>query len=165
MSDRHIVTAAHCTEGQQPADLKVAIGFTSLAVIDETTSFVLDVAAITDHPDYDSVTYENDISVLELQRPVDLTAHPNIKPICLPASGATYTGLSATVSGWGTLDAGGIPGGAVQTATQPAHLQKIQVEVFADGDCGNATDQLMTNDRICAGVKAGRSGYILSSLV
>ena len=79
---------------------------------------------------------------------MDLTAHPNIKPICLPASGATYTGFSGTVSGWGTLEAEG---------PSTAHLQKIHVEVFADGDCGNATDQRMTSDMICAGVNRGRS--------
>ena len=165
VSDRHVVTAAHCSSRTKPADLKVAIGFTSLAVSNKATSFVMDVATIKQHPDYDVYTLANDIAVLELQRPVNLTAYPNIKPICLPASGATYTGFSATVSGWGTLEAGGIPGGALQTAAWPVHLQKVQVEVFADGDCGNATNQLMTSDRICAGVKAGRSGYTLSSLV
>ena len=154
MSDRHVVTAAHCTKGHQPADLKVAIGFTSLVVNDKATSFVLDVAAIKQHPNYGEGTPEsNDIAVLELQCPVDMTAHPNIKPICLPASGATYTGFTATASGWGTLKDGG---------SETAHLQQVQVEVFADGDCGglkNKDGQDMTSDMICAGVKPGRSGY------
>ena len=150
VSDRYVVTAAHCTDGSQPADLKVAIGFTSLAVNNELISFVLDVSAIKQHPDYDSVTIENDISVLELQRPVDLTAHPNIKPIFFPASGATYNGFSATVSGWGTLEFDG---------PSTAYLQQVQVEVFADGDCGGVLDPSMTSDMICAGVKAGKSGY------
>ena len=151
VSDRHVVTAAHCLNGVQPANLKVAIGFTSLAVSDKATSFVIDVAAIKQHPNFgEGTSASNDIAVLELQSPVDLTTHPNIKPICLPASGATYTGSSATVSGWGTLKYRG---------SNTAHLQQVQVQVFADGDCGSIMDPLMTSDMICAGVKAGRSGY------
>ena len=66
------------------------------------------------------ISLANDIAVLELQRPVDLTAHPHIKPICLPASGATYTGFSATVSGWGILQAAG---------SFTAHLQKKKLKI------------------------------------
>ena len=152
VSDRHVVTAAHClSHVRQPADLKVAIGFTSLAVNDKATSFVLDVTTMKQHPNFgEGTSMSNDIAVLELQRPVDLTAHPNIKPICLPASGATYSGLSATASGWGTLKDGG---------SRTAHLQQVKVKVFADGDCGYLKYWKMTSDMICAGVKAGKSGY------
>lgn len=107
IGDSYVVTAAHCTDGQSPSEIKVVVGDTTLAVGTETKSFIVDVKAIKQHPNYGQNGIDNDISVLELETPVSLTDYPNIKPICLPASGATYDGATATVSGWGTVSSGG----------------------------------------------------------
>ena len=145
VGDSYVVTAAHCTDGQSPSQLKVVVGDTTLAVGTETTSFVVNVKAIKQHPNYGQNGIDNDISVLELETPVSLTDYPNIKPICLPASGATYDGATATVSGWGTVSSGG---------NSNSHLHEVDVTVFANGDCG-AMNQYMTNDMLCAGLKEG----------
>ena len=128
VSNRHVVTAAHCTDGRQASDIKVVIGDTNLALVTEATSFIRNVKTIKQHPDYDSSTTKNDICVLKLEEAVDLTSYPNIKPICLPAQGTTFAnGNGATVTGWGTLSSGG---------TAVTQLQEVDVTVFADGDCG-----------------------------
>jgi hypothetical protein len=143
VSDRHVVTAAHCTAGGQPGSIKVLVGDTSLAIRNETTSFIIDVAEINDHPQYNGGTQEYDISVLKLAETVDLTAFPHIKPACLPAAGATFPDTPATVSGWGTLGSGG---------DLVAWLNKVTVTVFPNCDALNG---LGTDDMICAGLAAG----------
>ena len=145
VSDRHVVTAAHCTDGKQASEIKVVIGDTNFALSTEAISFIRSIKTIKQHPGYASSTVTNDICVLELEEAVDLTRYPNIKPICLPAQGMTYANSDATVSGWGTLSFGG---------SLAAHLQEVDVTVFADGDCG-AMNNYMTSDMICAGVREG----------
>ena len=145
VSDRYVITAAHCTDGQSASGLKVVVGDTSLAMQVESTSFIVNVKTIKQHPNYNSANIQNDISVLELETPVDLYSYPNIKPICLPAQGATFPDSQATVLGWGYLASGGF---------KPAHLHEVDVTVFADGNCGEM-NQYMTPDMLCAGVTEG----------
>merc|ERR1719483_810222 len=145
VSDRYVITAAHCTDGSSAADLKVVVGDTSLAMSNEATSFIINVKTIKQHPDYGTAGTNNDISVLELETPVDLMAYPNIKPVCLPAQGDTFADTTATVSGWGTVSSGG---------NLNTHLHEVAVTVFGDGNCGSM-DQYMTPDMMCAGVKEG----------
>ena len=88
----YVVTAAHCTDGLDASQLYVRLGDTSLDEEHEATSFTLEVALIIQHPDYNSWTLENDISILELNQTVSLTDYPNIKPVCLPAAGDLFSG-------------------------------------------------------------------------
>ena len=98
----------------------MAVGDTILGTDTEAASFILEVVRITQvscdwwraghvtpvptsdwstqHPDYDPATTANDVSVLELaaQSPDFLTAHPNIKPACLPEDGAEFGGQLGT---------------------------------------------------------------------
>ena len=101
VGDKYVVTAAHCTAGQGAGDIKVLVGDTILNGENGATSFIINVATIKQHQDYDSQATRNDISVLELEHPVNLTAYPNIKPICLPGRYKTYGDQLAVVSGWG----------------------------------------------------------------
>ena len=144
MGDRYVVTAAHCTENYGAHELKVRVGDTSLDEEFEAKSFTVAVARIKQHPDYDSSTFENDIAVLKLAKPVSLTEYPNIKPACLPEAGALFLG-EAIVSGWGRIAEG---------SHITSSLYEVGVTVFADGDCGNS-NEYMTEDMICAGKKEG----------
>lgn len=144
VSDRYVITAAHCTAGKTAGDLEIRVGLTTFALPNEA-SFVYNVATIKQHPDFNSC-YDNDISVLELEFSISLTDFPNIKPICLPSQDATYAGKTATVSGWGTVEFGG---------NMNIHLHEVDVEVFAKGDCGARVEPWMTEDKICAGLKEG----------
>merc|ERR1711962_1958072 len=104
VGDRYVITAAHCTE-RDPSAIKVLIGDTNLAIANDTTQFIKDVAEIRQHEDYriNYVSVENDIAVLVLSTPVDLAAYPNIKPACLPDTETVddLIGERAVVSGWG----------------------------------------------------------------
>ena len=141
---QYVITAAHCTAGSTPADLMIQIGDTSLDSEYEATSMTVAVSKIIDHPSYDATTLNNDISVLKLATPVPLDTMPNIKPACLPSAGATFPG-SAVVSGWGTINSGGLLN---------SWLHEVNITIFEDGNCGSMNSQ-MTDAMMCAGVMAG----------
>ena len=147
ISDRHVVTAAHCTNGQSHSNLKVVIGETTLAISDDTLRFVSAVAVIKQHPGYDPSTTANDICVLELVETVDLNLYPHIKPACLPYAStiADFIGQTAVVSGWGAVGSGD---------SLTSHLHEVNVEVYGNSNCGIHTNA-MTSDMFCAGDMEG----------
>ena len=130
VGDKYVVTAAHCTVGSAPSGINVLIGDTTLGVADDTTRFIKSVSEIRQHPNYNDNTLENDISVLVLSSPVDLTAHPNIKPACLPSTEtkSELYGRPAVVSGWGTVSSGGY---------QTSHIHEVTVEILSN--CGSVS--------------------------
>merc|ERR1719384_1854520 len=138
VGDKYVITAAHCTDGQSASGLFVRIGDTSLTTTFEATAMTVAVAAIKQHPQYDSSTTANDIAVLELATAVSLTDYPNIKPACLPAAGAQFPG-DALVSGWGTIGSG---------SYLNSWLHEVNVTVFTDGNCGSMNNY-MTDDMLC----------------
>jgi len=141
----HVITAAHCTFGDEPSDIFVNVGDTVLGISADAESSVIGVKTIINHPNYDPNDVQFDISILELNEAVNFLDNPHIKPACLPERGSTFTGQEAVITGWGTIDSG-----------EPlvAHLLSTVVEIFADDDCGQVSSQI-TTDMICAGVKEG----------
>jgi len=137
VGDRHVITAAHCTRRQTPDSVHVLIGDTTLGIANDTATFTLPVSEIRMHP-------KNDIAVLILGIPVDLYAHPNIKPACLPVTEtrADMYGRKAVVSGWGDDKFKG---------SHQSNLQKVTVEILSD--CGKY--QGVPEYLMCAGVKNG----------
>ena len=75
---------------------------------EETNSVLIAVDKIVVNPEYNFVSKENDLALLQLPRPVDFAANPTIRPVCLPAnSSQDYSGRTATVAGWGRQTFGG----------------------------------------------------------
>ena len=130
MGDRHVITAAHCTDGKHPDNITVLIGETILGAANDTTQFIQNVSELRRHPNYDysKQPHSNDIAVLVLSSPVDLFTYPNIKPACLPTTEtrADMYGRDAVVSGWGDMALGG---------PSHSHLQEVRVKI--QPHCGN----------------------------
>ena len=105
MGDRYVITSAKCTHDRTPNDISVLVGDTTLGVANDTSRFFFNVSEIRRHPEYDNATYQNNIAVLVLSSTVDLKAHPNIKPACLPSSDTKFDSKykEAVLSGWGTV--------------------------------------------------------------
>merc|ERR1740128_843191 len=147
VGDRHVITAAHCVHDQTPEDIHVIIGDTTLGIANDTTRFTLNVSEIINHPEYvyEYMDYSFDISVLVLSSPVDLYAYPNIKPACLPVkeTKADIYGKKAVVSGWG-YDS---------TWLRQSNLQEVTVEILSI--CGSISEEEITENMMCAGVKNG----------
>jgi len=134
ISDRHIMTAAHCTAGSTASSIQILLG-EHRTNDDEFTR--VDVSQINDDPNY---SFPNgDFSILTLTEPVTFTS--SVRPACLPATtDKTYAGELATVTGWGTLSSGG---------NQPTVLMEVDVTVTTNEVCNNVYGSI--NDlHICA---------------
>jgi hypothetical protein len=108
----HVLTAAHCLE--QKIDDRY-VPFTSTNPTLESF-FVLRIGVhdirltrseevygarrIFVHERFISSTFENDIAIIRLDRPVMITEHTS--PICLPSNNVS-PGSQVTVAGWGTI--------------------------------------------------------------
>jgi len=137
ISDRHIMTAAHCTAGSKASNIYILLGEHK---IDDAKQTKVEVATITDDPLYNSNTMKNDFSILTLKEPVTFTRE--ISPACLPSDTTQqYAGQVATVSGWGTLKSNG---------AQPTVLMEVDVTVTTNEFCKNVYGNDLDKINICA---------------
>merc|ERR1712198_433343 len=144
VSDKFIITAAHCTYGSAPGDFFVGLGTTIFGANTGATTLYFDVVDIfyNGYNPSDSNIFDNDIAIVELDPIVNLYDYPNIKPACLPSY--KYYGPAA-VSGFGTINSG-----------EPAEsvLQYANVDVIPLSDC--PFPELHTSDMLCAGSDSGQ---------
>ena len=103
ISDRWVVTAAHCAQVQSSNDIRVDLGQHDLHSATEAVLVRKSVSEIQIHPDYDVGSISNDLALLKLADPIDFTVHSHVRPICLPTGTKSYAGYPATVSGWGRI--------------------------------------------------------------
>ncbi len=107
LDSTHILTAAHCTDAEgttngYPAEIfKVLAGDSN----DKSTSATTQeraVASIRRDPLYTTSPIGDDVAILTLKTPLELSAAKHAEPISLVASGATPApGTSLDVSGYG----------------------------------------------------------------
>ncbi|MXQ93059.1 hypothetical protein E5288_WYG017627 [Bos mutus] len=139
LSDQWVITAAHCA---RPI-LRVALGKHNLK-IPEATQQVLRVVRKVPHPRYNSRTNDNDLMLLQLERPARLG--PRVRPISV-ASSCARVGSSCLVSGWGTISS--------PVARYPNSLQCVNINISSDQECRRAYSGAITPGMVCAGVPQG----------
>lgn len=95
-----ILTAAHCVEGFNANEITVYAGSNKRWAASQTKS----VSTIVAHPDYTRKSFVNDIALLHLSTPLNLT-DPHVSVICLPSisssvlSNGEWPSARTTVSG------------------------------------------------------------------
>jgi len=116
INQNHVITAAHCMPGATTANIAIMIGDHDKNV-NEPAQAAYGVSAIYNHPDYNSETQANDITVLRLSADVDTT---KFSPACFPSfeTGQELNGKNGTISGWGALE--------YATGDYPDTLQEAQ---------------------------------------
>nr|XP_029133939.1 uncharacterized protein LOC109987560 [Labrus bergylta] len=142
-----VMTAAHCFFSASPTDWQVSLGRQNLQG-ENPNEVTKSVDTIILHPNYDSVTSDNDIALLRLSTPVQFTDY--IRPVCLAAGDSTFNnGTDSWVTGWGAVQEG-------VSLPFPETLQEVQVPVLGNRQC-NCLNGVgtVTDNMICAGVLAG----------
>ena len=104
ISSTHVLTAAHCFEGESASSIQVLLGEHNVADNEFTR---VDVAEIIEHPNYKpDPNFDNDYTILRLENRVTFTN--KVSPACLPADvRSTYANVLATATGWGSLRSDG----------------------------------------------------------
>jgi len=139
VSDRYVLTAAHCTEGADSINVLLGANSPSQSGLGQ----IVAVADIIDHPDYDDDRNQNDVSLLRLSAPVDFDSSPRIRPVCLPEGSDTYEGVTATAIGWGRIGTG---------QSTSSDLLEVEVPVISNSACAADFGSIITDVIICAGV-------------
>lgn len=144
ITDRHVLTAAHCTYKYNKQDFFVRLGEYSFEMSNETRARDMSVAEIRQHEDFDESTYDNDISLLKLIQPILFNSY--IWPVCMPPNGETLEGYEAIVIGWGSKFFGG-PGSDI--------LMEVSVPIWSSKSCQNVFIERIGENVLCAGAREG----------
>ncbi|XP_033487896.1 transmembrane protease serine 2 [Epinephelus lanceolatus] len=138
-----IVTAAHCVaRTSSPADWAVYAG-----IVDPLGTLfnpAYSVSHIIAHEGFNSVTRRNDIALMRLSKPLDITASSNIGPVCLPN---VDVNISVPQKGWITGFNRTINGDSGSP-----HLMEAQVSLIDTADCNSsiAYNGRISQDMLCA---------------
>ncbi|KAJ7415160.1 hypothetical protein BTVI_39061 [Pitangus sulphuratus] len=115
---------------------------------DEKTEQESGVSRIIIHEGYTIGQVNNDIALLSLETPVNLTDY--VVPICLPEKRFAVYELSSikfsTVSGWGRL----LDGGATSSVLMRVDLPRVKTQ-----ECEKETNLNITENMFCAGDLSG----------
>ncbi|XP_076449527.1 trypsin-3-like [Babylonia areolata] len=149
ISDRHILTAAHCLDGIRSVEQIIVIVGDHEISVTEPTERSFGVQHFLMHQDYNSYTYEHDIALLTLNEPMEF--NECVWPICLTPP-HTPSGENCTVSGWGTTSSGGRVSDVLKMAEVITHMGPMCKTAF------NIYDQNYlpnTDVQLCGGFPDG----------
>ncbi|XP_011301302.1 proclotting enzyme [Fopius arisanus] len=144
ITDRHVLTAAHCVHGLRKRDVIVRLGEYDFSADNKPRVHDLRIIEIRSHPDFDALNYDNDIAIIKLHRRTVFNTY--IWPICLPPTGFSAENKSAIVTGWGTQYYGG-PASPI--------LLEVAVPVWPQDLCRRTMESRVSQNTLCAGAYQG----------
>ncbi|KAK3531475.1 hypothetical protein QTP70_022104, partial [Hemibagrus guttatus] len=149
ISNKWLLSAAHCFMTGDPAYREPENWMTYSGMNDqqkdEKSVQMREVKTIITHSDYNQMTFDNDIAVLELKEPLEFSS--TVHPVCLPSSSHVFPpGMNCWVTGWGALR----EGGSIANV-----LQKAMVKIINDTVCDSVTEGQVTSRMMCSGFLNG----------
>lgn len=145
ITDRHVVTAGHCSQGIGPDRVAVAAG--TLDPFDpQAGGMVVDVASIAIHPSFRGAEAGNDIAIWTLAAPIDLEASGlhTVELVTAETAALVAPGTLATTIGWGVSD------------RDSPLLQQVHVPIVDAASCAAAyPDSEHLDTQLCAGSRLG----------
>ncbi|XP_075161626.1 venom protease [Haematobia irritans] len=144
VTDRHVLTAAHCIYKINKDEMFVRLGEYNTLLLNETRARDFRIANMVTHIDYDPLTYENDIGLIRVNRPTIFNTY--IWPVCMPPIGMDWTGNMGIVTGWGTQTFGGPHSDILMEASLP---------IWTLDACRKAIVERIPDTMLCAGYPEG----------
>ncbi|XP_055371669.1 transmembrane protease serine 9-like [Condylostylus longicornis] len=144
LSRNFLITAAHCVYGFNHKEIRVYIGGHEIR---KDYTEVTKIKNVYDHEKFDVVSFNNDIALIELEKPLEFG--PKVQPICLPSATDTdYAGVLTSVSGWGRT------GEKDKTSKV---LNSVIVPIWSQEQCKEAGygAKRITENMMCAGYHDG----------
>ena len=145
ITERHVLTAAHCLAGLRTEQLRVRLGNHKFEDLRNSKGRPDDrlVEWIGSHSRYENETHKNDIALLKLDEP---KSEQEVRTVCLPTSSSEkYVGSEAKVIGHGLTNGNDPDSGSKR-------LLEASLTIFANERCPDLF-QVMNIDesQICAG--------------
>ncbi|XP_026471296.1 trypsin-1-like, partial [Ctenocephalides felis] len=142
VSEDYVLTAAHCVRRLKRSKIRVILGDHDQFSTTETQAIMRAVSAIIRHRNFDANSYNHDIALLRLRKPV--TFGKTIRPVCLPRTYSDPAGKEGTVVGWGRTSEGG---------TLPGIVQEVNVPILSLAQCRSMKYRAsrITPNMLCAG--------------
>ncbi|EDS41411.1 oviductin [Culex quinquefasciatus] len=145
LTKNYLVTAAHCVNSFEPSEIRVYLGGHNIA---KDFTELRRVKRIIDHEGFDIFTFNNDIALLELDKP--LRYGPTIQPACLPnGNERDFTGMLGIVAGWGRIEEKRPPSKTLRSVVVPIWSQEQCLEA------GYGSKKISEN-MMCAGYHDGK---------
>ncbi|KAG1682700.1 Limulus clotting factor C [Nymphon striatum] len=161
LNENWIMVAAHCVTHQKstdvirPTEFQIYFGkhYRNDSSDDENVQIRF-VSEIHVNPNYDPITFDSDIALMKLNKPVELTSR--VRPVCLPtfksANDHLVEGKIGVVTGWGALE----------NDLYPEELQQAKVPVVPNSQCledyrSEGLPLTVTDVMFCAGYKEGKA--------
>lgn len=95
----YVLTAAHCVRRLKRSKIRIILGDHDQTVISDADAKMRAVSAVIKHRYFDANTYNHDIALLKLRKPIQFTK--NIMPVCLPQDDFDPAGKTGIAVGWG----------------------------------------------------------------
>lgn len=140
ISDRWVLTAAHCVIDETTATIKILAGHTRLS--DATDNDLLSISQIIIHPAFNQITLDSDLALLELSEVTTLTPIQMLGRHSLNDS----PGLTAIALGWGDTSS--------VTFAFPDTLQAVDLPLVSNHLCAERAS-FFTDNMLCAGFSSG----------
>ena len=176
ISDRWVLTAAHCLKNDEPEEIGVLLGAHDINDANERNIKNVGVKNITVHPNYDNKTKRNDFALLKLSEHLSFSSPSvpsSILPVCLPErirnsrKFRDYAQESAIVTGWGETNIRGVFQGG-QGVTSDVLQESKGLVVMANNECDSvkygykAEGRKITQEMLCAsGMDRDSSNFCL----
>ncbi|XP_030750819.1 venom serine protease-like [Sitophilus oryzae] len=141
ISDRYLLTAAHCVYGISARNIAVLVGDHNISTGTDTPYAALYlINGYVIHPSYNFSTYENDVGIIQTSSQIITSTY--VAPICLPFYYYTtdFSGQQVTILGWGQIEFSGPTSDT---------LQKANLDVISNAQCNYLVDETINNNEIC----------------
>ncbi|CAH2063815.1 unnamed protein product, partial [Iphiclides podalirius] len=138
ISERYILTAAHCAQNVNPTTVVLRSGSTF-----RENGTVLPIIEVIPYPNYDRPPFDKDVAVMKTAEVIKFNSCT--QPMALPKKGPPpRPGTIMTVSGWGRTKEG--------ASTLPDMLMAVDLPVVSHSRCQAAYWTLtITENMLCAG--------------
>ncbi|XP_077201831.1 anionic trypsin-like [Paroedura picta] len=139
ISDQWVLSAAHCYKSR----IQVRLGEHNIEELEGGEQFI-NSEKIIRHPQYNSWLLDNDIMLIKLSQPVDISLQ--VSPARLPL-GCAAPGTKCLISGWGNTLSNGV--------NYPDILQCLVAPILSHAECEDAYPGQITDNMICVGYLEG----------